>query len=145
MKKLIAFVLALVCVLGLIGCGVSQKFDVTDVAMEVIEESVTPLGLTVCVSNNTKIDIYGGIADDFLIEKLENDKWSPLEETRDRTNNTETYIFQGNRELNIYWSEIYGSLAPGTYRISKCFYTYPVDTTRSSNEGFVLTAEFIIE
>jgi hypothetical protein len=145
MRKTALLLLLILLVFSIASCGVSQKFDVTDVAMEVIEESVTPLGLTVCVSNNTKIDIYGGIADDFLIEKLENDKWSPLVETRDRTNNTETYIFQGNRELNIYWSEIYGSLAPGTYRISKCFYTYPVDTTRSSNEGFILTAEFIIE
>lgn len=145
MRKIALLLLLILLVFSIAGCGVSQKFDVTDIAMEVIEESVTPLGLTVCVSNNTKIDIYGGIADDFLIEKLENDKWSPLVETRDRTNNTETYIFQGNRELNIYWSEIYGSLAPGTYRISKCFYTYPVDTTRSSNEGFILTAEFIIE
>ena len=145
MRKIALLLLLILLVFSIASCGVSQKFDVTDVAMEVIEESVTPLGLTVCVSNNTKIDIYGGIADDFLIEKLENDKWSPLEETRDRTNNTETYIFQGNRELNIYWSEIYGSLAPGTYRISKCFYTYPVDTTHSSNEGFILTAEFIIE
>ena len=145
MRKIALLLLLILLVFSIASCGVSQKFDVTDVAMEVIEESVTPLGLTVCVSNNTKIDIYGGIADDFLIEKLENDKWSPLVETRDRTNNTETYIFQGNRELNIYWSEIYGSLATGTYRISKCFYTYPVDTTRSSNEGFILTAEFIIE
>ena len=145
MRKIALLLFLILLVFSIAGCGVSQKFDVTDVAMEVIEESVTPLGLTVCVSNNTKIDIYGGIADDFLVEKLENDKWSPLVETRDRTNNTETYIFQGNRELNIYWSEIYGSLAPGTYRISKCFYTYPVDTTRSSNEGFILTAEFIIE
>lgn len=145
MRKIALLLLLILLVFSIAGCCVSQKFDVTDVAMEVIEESVTPLGLTVCVSNNTKIDIYGGIADDFLVEKLENDKWSPLVETRDRTNNTETYIFQGNRELNIYWSEIYGSLAPGTYRISKCFYTYPVDTTRSSNEGFILTAEFIIE
>ena len=145
MRKIALLLLLILLVFSIASCGVSQKFDVTDVAMEVIEESVTPLGLTVCVSNNTKIDIYGGIADDLLIEKLENDKWSPLVETRDRTNNTETYIFQGNRELNIYWSEIYGSLAPGTYRISKCFYTYPVDTTRSSNEGFILTAEFIIE
>ena len=145
MKRIVLLFFIFVLVLSITGCAITTRFNPADVAMEVIEESVTPLGLTVCVSNNTKIDIYGGIADDFLIEKLENDKWSPLEETRDRTNNTETYIFQGNRELNIYWSEIYGSLAPGTYRISKCFYTYPVDTTRSSNEGFILTAEFIIE
>lgn len=145
MRRIVSLFFIFVLVFSIAGCGMNKKFNSADVTMDIIEESITPLGLTVIISNNTKIDIYGGIADDFLVEKLENDKWSPLVETRDRTNNTETYIFQGNRELNIYWSEIYGSLAPGTYRISKCFYTYPVDTTRSSNEGFVLTAEFIIE
>ena len=145
MRKIALLLLLILLVFSIASCGVSQKFDVTDVAMEVIEESVTPLGLTVCVSNNTKIDIYGGIADDFLIEKLENDKWSPLVEIGDRSNNTETYIFQGNRELNIYWSDIYGSLTPGTYRISKCFYLDTVDDASSSNDGFYLIAEFIIQ
>ena len=145
MRRIVSLFFIFVLVLSIVGCGLNKKFNPADVTMDIVEESITPSGLTVIISNNAKIDIYGGIADDFLIEKLENDKWSPLEETRDRTNNTETYIFQGNRELNIYWSEIYGSLAPGTYRISKCFYTYPVDTTHSSNEGFILTAEFIIE
>jgi len=145
MRRITSLLFLCVLVLSIAGCGINKKFDAADVTMEVIGGSVTPSGLTVHISNNTGIDVYGGISDDFVIEKLENDKWSPLVETRDRTNNTETYIFQGNRELNIYWLEIYGSLAPGTYRISKCFYTYPVDTTRSSNEGFILTAEFIIE
>ena len=123
----------------------NKKFNPADVTMDIIEENVTPLGLTVIISNNTKIDIYGGIADDFLIEKLENDEWSPLVEIGNRRNNTETYIFRGNRELNIYWSDIYGSLAPGRYRISKCFYLDTVDDIGSSNDGFYLASEFTIK
>ena len=76
---------------------------------------VTSSGLTVCVTNNTKTDINGGIDDDFSIVKKENDEWSPVEEIGDRTTNTETYIFQGERDLNIYWSEIYEPLSARAY------------------------------
>ena len=145
MKRIVLLFFIFVLVLSITGCAITTRFNPADVTMDIVEESITPLGLTVIISNNAKIDIYGGIADDFLVEKLENGEWTPLVEIGERSNNTETFIFQGKRELNIYWSEIYGSLAPGTYRISKCFYTYPVDTTRSSNEGFILTSEFIIE
>lgn len=145
MRRIVSLFFIFVLVLSIVGCGINKKFNPADVTMDIVEESITPSGLTVIISNNAKIDIYGGIADDFLIEKLENDEWSPLVEIGDRSNNTETYIFQGNRELNIYWSDIYGSLTPGTYRISKCFYLDTVDDASSSNDGFYLIAEFIIQ
>ena len=145
MRRIVSLFFIFVLVLSIAGCGINKKFNPADVTMDIVEESITPSGLTVIISNNAKIDIYGGIADDFLIEKLENDKWSPLVEIGDRSNNTETYIFQGNRELNIYWSDIYGSLTPGTYRISKCFYLDTVDDASSSNDGFYLITEFIIQ
>ena len=145
MRRFVSLFFIFVLVLSIAGCDVNKKFNPADVTMDIVEENVTPLGLTVIISNNAKIDIYGGIADDFLIEKLEKDEWSPLVEIGNRSNNTETYIFQGNRELNIYWTEIYGSLTPGTYRISKCFYLDTVDDASSSNDGFYLIAEFIIQ
>ena len=145
MRRIVSLFFIFVLVFSIAGCGMNKKFNSADVTMDIIEESITPLGLTVIISNNTKIDIYGGIADDFLVEKLEKNEWSPLVEIGYRSNNTETYIFQGNRELNVYWSEIYGSLTPGTYRISKCFYLDTVDNTGSSNDGFYLTSEFTIK
>ena len=145
MRRIVSLFFIFVLVLSIVGCGINKKFNPADVTMDIVEESITPSGLTVIISNNAKIDIYGGIADDFLIEKIENDEWSPLVEIGDSSNNTETYIFQGNRELNIYWSDIYGSLTPGTYRISKCFYLDTVDDASSSNDGFYLIAEFIIQ
>lgn len=145
MRRIVSLFFIFVLVLSIAGCGINKKFNPADVTMDIVEESITPSGLTVIISNNAKIDIYGGIADDFLIEKLGNDEWSPLVEIGDRSNNTETYIFQGNRELNIYWSDLYGSLTPGTYRISKSFYLDTVDDASSSNDGFYLIAEFIIQ
>ena len=145
MKRIVLLFFIFVLVLSITGCAITTRFNPADVTMDIVEESITPLGLTVIISNNAKIDIYGGIADDFLVEKLENGEWTPLVEIGERSNNTETFIFQGNRELKIYWSGIYGSLTSGSYRISKCFYLDTVDNTASSNDGFYLTSEFTIK
>ena len=71
MRRIVLLIFIFVLVLSIAGCGMNKKFNPADVTMDIIEENVTPLGLTVIISNNTKIDIYGGIADDFLIEKEE--------------------------------------------------------------------------
>lgn len=113
--------------------------------MVVVQESVTPLGLTVRINNKSKIDVNGGIDYDFAIEKKENGEWVPVQEIGERSTSTETYIFQGERDLKIYWSEIYGELIPGEYRVVKFFYPGKADDAHSSEDGFYLNAEFIIE
>ena len=135
------FVLAL----WMAGCVQNKNINFGDVTMKVVEGSVTPSGLTVRISNNTGIDINGGINYDFSIEKKEDDKWSPVKEIGDRTTDTETYIFQGERDLNINWSEIYGSLSAGEYRVVKFFYPSTEDGSYGTDDGFYLFAEFSIE
>ena len=58
MRKIALLLFLILLVFSIAGCGVSQKFDVTDVAMEVIEESVTPLGLTQSAFQTTRKLIY---------------------------------------------------------------------------------------
>ena len=113
MKKILVLSLCFVLALWMAGCVQNINMNFGDVTMKVVEGSVTPSGLTVRISNNTGIDINGVINYDFSIEKKEDDKWSPVKEIGDRTTDTETYIFQGARDLNIKWSEIYGSLSAG--------------------------------
>lgn len=145
MKKIIAIVLCIILSLSMIGCNRNKKFDEGDVTMVVVQESVTPLGLTVHINIKSKIDVNGGIDYDFTIEKKENGEWVPVQEIGERSTSTETYIFQGERDLKIYWSEIYGELIPGEYRVVKFFYPGAVETANISENGFYLTAEFIIE
>lgn len=101
MKKILVLSLCFVLALWMAGCVQNKNINFGDVTMKVVEGSVTPSGLTVRISNNTGIDINGGINYDFSIEKKEDDKWSPVKEIGDRTTDTETYIFQGERDLNI--------------------------------------------
>ncbi|MBR2896231.1 MAG: hypothetical protein IKC03_11345 [Oscillospiraceae bacterium] len=145
MKRFIASLLCLMLVLSVVGCGHKMKFDSSDVTMEAIVESITPSGLKVRISNNSNVDIYGGIADDFIIEKLEIDRWFPIEEITERSNNTEVFIFSGERDLTINWSELYGSLSEGEYRVVKSFFPCTEDGTYTSEDTFYLTAEFCIK
>lgn len=145
MKKILVLSLCFVLALWMAGCVQNKNISFGDVTMKVVEGSVTPSGLTVRISNNTGIDINGGINYDFSIEKKEADKWSPVKEIGDRTTDTETYIFQGERDLNINWSEIYGSLSAGEYRVVKFFYPSTEDGSYGTDDGFYLFAEFSIE
>lgn len=145
MKKILVLSLCFVLALWMAGCVQNKNINLGDVTMKVVEGSVTPSGLTVRISNNTGIDINGGINYDFSIEKKEDDKWSPVKEIGDRTTDTETYIFQGERDLNINWSEIYGSLSAGEYRVVKFFYPSTEDGSYGTDDGFYLFAEFSIE
>lgn len=145
MKRLIPILVCLVLALSVAGCGHNIYFDSSDVTMRVVEGSVTPSGLIVCITNNTKTDICGGIEDDYSIETKENEEWSPLEEISERTTDTEKYIFQGERNLTIHWTEIYGTLPTGEYRIVKYFVPCSEDGQYHSDDGFFLTADFSIE
>lgn len=145
MKKILVLSLCFVLALWMAGCVQNKNINFGDVTMKVVGGSVTPSGLTVRISNNTGIDINGGINYDFSIEKKEDDKWSPVKEIGDRTTDTETYIFQGERDLNINWSEIYGSLSAGEYRVVKFFYPSTEDGSYGTDDGFYLFAEFSIE
>ena len=132
MKKILVLSLCFVLALWMAGCVQNKNINFGDVTMKVVEGSVTPSGLT-------------GINYDFSIEKKEDDKWSPVKEIGDRTTDTETYIFQGERDLNINWSEIYGSLSAGEYRVVKFFYPSTEDGSYGTDDGFYLFAEFSIE
>ena len=71
MKKILVLSLCFVLALWMAGCVQNKNINFGDVTMKVVEGSVTPSGLTVRISNNTGIDINGGINYDFSIEKKE--------------------------------------------------------------------------
>ena len=145
MKRVLTAVLCLVLSLSLAGCGSGKGFDPANVRMEVVDGSVNPSKLIVHVINNTKTDIAGGIDDDYTVEKRVNGEWSPVEEVGTRSGKTETYIFQGERELTVNWAGLCGTLTAGDYRITKVFYPLEKGGSSPSGGSFSLSAEFRIE
>lgn len=107
-----------------------------DVFLEIEEDSVNTHSLTLRVTNNSGEEIYSGNEADFAIETLQDDGWHSIE-TKVRDNTSEALIFDGERELAIDWSDIYGALPKGQYRFLKYF--FPDD-----GDGFFLADTFEI-
>ena len=71
MKKILVLSLCFVLALWMAGCVQNKNINFGDVTMKVVEGSVTPSGLTVRISNNTGIDINGGINYDFFTKNFD--------------------------------------------------------------------------
>lgn len=154
MKRWICLMIYTAILVSVIGCGQGEikkgkassvvEGETFDVTMEVVPGSVTPSSLTIRVKNNTDIEINSGNESDFAIEVLDNGDWYTIE-VGAWSNTAEAYIFEGERDLDINWSNIYGSLPEGHYRIVKHFYPWAADGTYGIKDGFHLTAEFDVE
>ena len=154
MKKIITMILCIMLVLIFASCGQSKielgeessvredtKFDVS---MEIVDGTLTQTSATIRVINNTDIEIDSGNAYDFAIESQQNGKWYSIK-TEERTNTAEAWTFEGTRDVEINWSQIYGTLPNGHYRIVKYFSPWAEDGTYGFDDSFYLTAEFEIQ
>ena len=136
MKKLIALVLTLVCVLGLVGCSQIQQDE--DIAgSDKSEQYVDPNGLGIEMtlqlisatnamivftlhSNNESDEAWTGAA--YWLEKEENGSWEPVPAITDEIVwFADTYTIKANvkTEIPVDLSNLYGELEPGKYRIGK--------------------------
>lgn len=148
MNKVFAMVLCIALALSLAACANTEskidKESPFDVSMEVVDGTVTPMKATVLIKNNTDIEIDSGNEYDFSIEVLKNGKWKTIN-VGNRDNNADALVFLGESELVIDWSNIYGELPSGDYRIVKSFFPWTEDGTYGINDEFYLTAEFSIK
>lgn len=144
MRKKISVVLLLLCVLMLWGCGTKLGEEFTGevntlegAGLTVDSDSVTPVGITYTISNQSKKDLSYG--QDYSIQKEKDGKWylvepkSPVAVTMELL-----WIPAGNADtMQLGWENSYGKLSSGKYRILKMF--------SDEEQGYGLAGEFIIE
>lgn len=149
-KKGIALILA-GCFLLLSACGikVGERFDGEvntweRVTMTAVEGTARPGGLTVQVLNTTNKEIESANAYDFTVQVERNGAWYRLEEEVEQTETSETLFYLENnpRELTFNWSERYGSLPKGYYRVVKSFFGYH---SQGVGSNFLLAVEFTLD
>ena len=153
MKKITVMAICFVLTLSFSGCGkaelklgkeVSTAEETTfDVSMDIVEGTVHPTGLTIRISNNTNLEIDSGNANDFAIEAQKDRKWYSID-IDERAITSEAMVFEGTRDVEISWNDIYGQLPKGQYRIVKAFWPRSEDGACLDNQ-FCLSAEFSIE
>ncbi len=151
MKKVILLILL---TLAITGCGSKkEKFvpgtldgetEITEISdiftLNIDEESVTPNGLSLTLTNNGDITyyLYGG----FKIEKKQDDKWYNLKMERSMgvTLNLKPVDPGESNTFNLEWQIWYGELPNGEYRIIMDFYEY-----EKEDVPYYSAAEFSIE
>lgn len=125
----------------------TSYFEVNEldgVNMMVIDETVSPTGLTLLFENETDTEFTYG--EEYLLEMLIEDEWYEVPAPSDEDFAFESigYLLTENdsEELDVDWEWLFGTLEPGEYRIVK----EVLDVIEPGNfEAFPLSAEFTIE
>ena len=139
MKKILAVVLALVCMLSVVGCTPKTDGDTSQNPRENETSDVTPnqWGIVLEVDNVTEngltivcnhsggenvAELYTGSY--YVIQKLEKTDWVDVEylpQEYELTWTLEARIIQkeGTTQWDVNWEGLYGELSAGEYRIGK--------------------------
>lgn len=93
-----------------------------NVKIEVIESSISPTGVTILITDNNKHCYAWG--EQFSIQEKINGQWQDLKYITDTVAFNEiAYALKNNQlTLKINWTNYYGELSNGTYRIVKQVY-----------------------
>ena len=140
--------------LFLVACSntpaVGEAFDGTvndydGVTMTVVEGTAYAGTATVEILNSTDIEINSGNEADFGLQIEQDGKWYWLErKDKEYANTAEALIYEKNepRELTVTWGNIYGSLEPGHYRVTKWFFEF---SESGVGQEFLLASEITLD
>lgn len=127
---------------------VSSREDLT---LTVEPGSVTPTSAAFILHNGTGQDLSGGHSNGARIHVLRDGQWYPMNRRTDKRASTEvpaiakTYDHtQSPHTLSVNWTEVYGRLEPGHYRLVWNFYFFDPDSGQQ-RPGFLLSAEFDVK
>lgn len=117
--------------------------NLTNVSMEIVEDSITPTGLTIVFENKSDKNIV--FEDNFIIEARVEEDWYQLPmliSDYDFSSVGCKMPYKQSKELSADWKNLYGDLETGEYRILK----EVIDLSESnSNNKECLAAEFKID
>lgn len=109
--------------------------NASDISMVIKDGTLTPSGATVVLTNSYAYDRW------FRIDKEENGEWKEAQTINNNYSFTaEAYLTNGNSEVEIPidWTDLYGTLENGKYRIVKRAFN-------NLNREEYVSVEFIID
>lgn len=109
--------------------------NASSISMVIKDGTLTPSGATVVLTNSYGYDRW------YRIDKEENGEWKEAETINDNYSFTaEAYLTNGNSEVEIPidWTDLYGTLENGKYRIVKRVFN-------NLNKEEYVSVEFIID
>ncbi len=113
-------------------------------SMELDPDSLCKTGADVLITNSTPLDIESGNEADFKLQIKRGSKWHTLRRRiplPDEQEHAYGYVQDNPVTLHLDWSDAYGELEQGRYRIIKRFFEY---CGEGAKVYFFLAAEFDI-
>ncbi len=132
---------------GGVGQSIEESYD-DNIAVQMRVTNVTPTGLTVHFEQYDKRDcgelIYG---DGYYLQVQNGSDWEDVPAVIENWGfNDIAYTLQpeGKAEQQIDWEWLYGTLSPGTYRITKILTDSNRNNPSVNDPAYPLTAQFIL-
>ncbi len=116
---------------------IAKKNILKDINMTAKEESISPHGVRITITNSSAYEYSTGEC--YLLEQFVNEEWIALKPMGDTIFNAIGYRIKGisTLEMNIDWTDYYGILNPGRYRVGK--------SMLDGNQEYQVYAEFVIK
>ncbi len=116
---------------------IAEKNLPQDIYITVKEESVSFHGATIAIVNSSAYEYFTG--EYYLLEQFANNDWMRMQPIDDVAFNAIGYFINGlaTLEMNIDWTDYYGVLKPGRYRVGK--------NVADGDQAYIMYAEFVIK
>ena len=121
----------------------NEKISYENAKMEYL--SSTSDSLTVRIKNDTASTWQSGNMRDYSLEAERDGEWYTVNQIGEMANTMELMIFAPGEEMThtFKFSDRYGKLAPGKYRVVKSYWANATETTEAGE--FHLLCEFTVE
>lgn len=108
--------------------------DMKNVKIEVVPETVTNTGVEIVITDNNEVPYTW--TENYTLERKVDDSWVEVTPVNEATFTEDAFTLDENNQVSqkINWTEIYGSLESGTYRVVKHVEVLNGDMYIQSNE-----------
>ncbi len=117
MKKKLIFIAIIFTCFVITGCN-KEMNTLENVSIKIKDDTLTKTSATIIITDKSNKDY--NYDEWFRIDKKENNKWKELETISSNWIDLPVYKIENNTlEMNQDWTNIYGSLKKGNYRLVK--------------------------
>lgn len=119
---------------------VKKEYPIDGVSMNIKEGTLTNVGATIILKNDSDIQVSYG--NPFSIEIKKDGEWKYMETDGSFTLPAFSLMPKTSKEIDINWKYVYGELSIGEYRLKKSFH---YEKGKDNYVSFSVSVEFNIE
>lgn len=120
-----------------------KSYSVEELGINLVVSDITATGLTLkCSLENAEYGMYSA-SNEYYLERYENDTWIEVEMISTAAF-TRILPFNGEKEWEFDWEDLYGELDAGRYRLAKPIWFSNAPISSSFGDKYIFYKEFIV-